>query len=400
MFRLCTVTCVVLFGASTSTPVAVSDESCPKSRRGKPCLCLHGQFVCEPTIDLVANTVPQLSVLRGMLQYVLEIEWTVIQPYLTALYSIHNGASRNATAVLREVATEEMFHLASAANVLNAVGGSPSLDGSHFFPDYPVRMQSLHMSVGLEPFSVDQMIVFREVEEDQFGPNPPKHSVGDWYRMIIDCMDELVRNLGEAAVFVGDADRQVSGSLGPFSLKSIRNHLDAKAALLDIMREGSGSNQPAQQKNPYKEEVEYSHYFRFDEIVKGRFYLQGDRPGVPTGAELDTQWKHAVQTFVPNPKAALYVGYPDIHSKMVNLNVCYSTMMVEMHKAFNGAPTKIGPLIGAMFQTTALAKQLMKTQVPGLPGLVVGPSWEWVDITSTDIQPCSGLMLSDDVVAV
>ena len=56
----------------------------------------------------------------------MELEHATIPPYLTALYSIHPTPTPTPPHILRVVAVEEMLHLTLVANVLNAVGGSPT----------------------------------------------------------------------------------------------------------------------------------------------------------------------------------------------------------------------------------------------------------------------------------
>ena len=71
------------------------------------------------------------------MQIALEIEHATIPPYLTALATLMTGNNSDIHAKLKNVFIQEMFHLALAANILNAVGGKPSLNYSGFIPDYP-----------------------------------------------------------------------------------------------------------------------------------------------------------------------------------------------------------------------------------------------------------------------
>ena len=66
--------------------------------------------------------------LRTRLQWAIEIEHSIIPPYLCALYSIKPGSNREAVEALTSVFIEEMLHMTLAANVLNAIGGAPVLD--------------------------------------------------------------------------------------------------------------------------------------------------------------------------------------------------------------------------------------------------------------------------------
>src|ERR1041385_4990599 len=80
------------------------------------------------------RTVEQL---HRYLDVAMQLEHATIPPYLTALYSIHPGSNPDACHVIRTVAVEEMLHLTLAANILNAVGGTPDLTGPDFVPGYP-----------------------------------------------------------------------------------------------------------------------------------------------------------------------------------------------------------------------------------------------------------------------
>lgn len=70
---------------------------------------------------------PGLNYLRQMLQMAVEVEHSVIPPYLSAMYSIVPiGTDQNwwYADVVKGVVIEEMLHMTIAANVLNAVGGA------------------------------------------------------------------------------------------------------------------------------------------------------------------------------------------------------------------------------------------------------------------------------------
>ncbi|XP_068752704.1 uncharacterized protein [Montipora capricornis] len=91
---------------------------------------------------LVGNPGHYYSVeqLRQDLQTALQLEHATIPPYLTALASIkfsYNLAIQN---VLKEIVIQEMMHMALVANILNAIGGQPSLYSKEFIPRYPSRL--------------------------------------------------------------------------------------------------------------------------------------------------------------------------------------------------------------------------------------------------------------------
>jgi hypothetical protein len=75
--------------------------------------------------------------LHEYLYKAIQLEHATIPPYLTALYSIHPITNSDATHILRVIAVEEMLHMTLAANILNAVGGTPDLNRPKFVPLYP-----------------------------------------------------------------------------------------------------------------------------------------------------------------------------------------------------------------------------------------------------------------------
>ena len=72
-----------------------------------------------------AHTIDTVDDLRRHLQWAIELEHATIPPYMCALYSLDPERNPEAAQVVSTVLTEEMLHLALAANLLNAVGGAP-----------------------------------------------------------------------------------------------------------------------------------------------------------------------------------------------------------------------------------------------------------------------------------
>ena len=58
----------------------------------------------------------------AMLQGAVKLELATLPPYLTAVFSVKPGANAVARTLTQSVATEEMLHLALAANTLIALG--------------------------------------------------------------------------------------------------------------------------------------------------------------------------------------------------------------------------------------------------------------------------------------
>ena len=78
--------------------------------------------------------------LRKHLQWAIELEHSTLPPYLCALYSIEEGHNEEAAEVVHSVFMEEMLHLTLAANILNAIGGSPQIDTPSILPTFPTYL--------------------------------------------------------------------------------------------------------------------------------------------------------------------------------------------------------------------------------------------------------------------
>ncbi len=74
------------------------------------------------------------------LQIALQLEHSTIPPYLTALASVKKSYNLEIQTVMKAIVIQEMMHMALVANILNAVGGKPSLYSKDFIPHYPSRL--------------------------------------------------------------------------------------------------------------------------------------------------------------------------------------------------------------------------------------------------------------------
>src|SRR5262245_51006164 len=96
-------------------------------------------YLARPRLDSVAA-------LRGVLSAAVKLEHATIPPYLTALFTIKQGANVEIARLLGRVVREEMLHMCLIANVLNAIDGAPAINDS--VPTYP---GPLPLNIGSEP---------------------------------------------------------------------------------------------------------------------------------------------------------------------------------------------------------------------------------------------------------
>ena len=109
--------------------------------------------------------------LRKDLQTALELEHSTIPPYLTALASIKYSYNLDIQSILKAIAIQEMMHMALVANILNAVGGQPSLYSANFIPRYPSRLPGgvqPDLVVSIEKLSIAHIRnIFMKIEQPE-----------------------------------------------------------------------------------------------------------------------------------------------------------------------------------------------------------------------------------------
>ena len=109
--------------------------------------------------------------LHTALQTAIELEHATIPVYLYALYSLEPGRNAIVADMLRSVVLEEMTHMGLAANLLNAVGGSPVIARPGFVPAYPGPLPGTvggDLEARLDRLSLDLVEnVFMKIEEPE-----------------------------------------------------------------------------------------------------------------------------------------------------------------------------------------------------------------------------------------
>lgn len=337
--------------------------------------------------------------LREFLEAAVQLELAVIPPYMCALYTIEPNANDISSQIFRSVVTEEMLHLINAANTMNAVGGRPRVTGDDIVPKYPTLLPDGEKSfkVHLDPFSAgaietflkieypsrphapmpEAMIPIRRVEPE---PTPLKvvsfghKTVGEFYDEIIHGIKRLVKELGEKAVFTGDPAKQITREFyyaGGGEPVPVFGEADAVKAIEEIIDQGEGLNFSL-----FDNDGDLGHYFRFDQIQKGRRYQAGDRSEHPTGAPMEVDYAR-VYPMIRDPRMN---DYPEgeLRQTAVAFNVAYSNLLRKIQSAFDGAREDLIPAVGVMFTMKYTALELLKNPLPGTP-FHAGPTFEYVE---------------------
>ncbi|MET9114033.1 ferritin-like protein [Streptomyces longwoodensis] len=373
----------------------------------------------EPAQDCRIQTIEEL---HEYLYKGLQLEHATLPPYLTALYSLHPGKNSDAWHVIRVVAVEEMLHLTLVANVLNAVGGTPDLTRADFVPDYPTRLPCGpdYFDVHLRPFSPEALDTFLKIEkpaqaateDDRFvavdwaalgvtsdGAAPPPEelaaleesgtvlglvpgeptqrflSIGEFYEEIIrgiNHLEDQARKAGKT-IFTGDPARQVTPEYfysGGGDVIEVTGRDSAVAALTLVAEQGEGLYGGI-----YDSQDELAHFYRFEQLEKGRYYQKGDDPGEPSGPELSVDWG-AVHPVKPDVKLADLEQDPEVLAAAREFNQFYATFLTSINLAYNGQPDLLLKAVWEMFRMRDRMNLLIRNPLTGHPGSNAGPTFE------------------------
>ena len=326
----------------------------------------------------------------------LQLEHATLPPYLTALYSIRADTNAEASQIIRTVAVEEMLHLTLVANVLNAIGGTVDLTRPGFVPRYPAYLPDgeTDFSVGLQRFSPEAVETFLRIErpadlaaDDIRTVSRERHphgieagrvsgdgeehffSIGEFYKAIETGLKFLHAQMGDR-LFCGDPARQVgpeyyySGGGGLIEVHDIDTALQA----LDLIAEqGEGIDD-----HIFDEDGEIAHYYRFHQLVAGKYYQEGDAPHHPTGAPVPVDWS-AVYPVRANAQLADYAS-PGVRDQAAAFNADYARFLQMLTRAFGGEPAMFVEAVGEMFHVKDAFGKLMRT--PLGDGETAAPTFE------------------------
>jgi Ferritin-like len=347
------------------------------------------------------NAIQSLDTLHDYLYAAIQLEHATIPTYLIALYSIHPGTNLDAVQVLRVIAVEEMLHMTLAANLLNATGGKVDLTQAGFVPSFPTYLPNgeTDFQVNRERFSRRAVETFLQIERPARPKDPgqgsvkraknrvnllPKarsedgedlhfYSIGDFYHAIQLGIEHLCNARGEAKVFSGDRARQVTSEYyysGGGEINPVYDLASAKTAIRMISEQGEG----------YEGEIldferEISHYYRLDQLVKGRHYLPGDLRDQPTGDPVEVNWD-AAYPVKTNVTLADLPKDSEVYRTAKEFNQIYKDFLASLTAAFSGQRELLLPAVGGMFKIKEKALQLIRNPIPGGGGLYAAPTFE------------------------
>lgn len=345
--------------------------------------------------------IADLEGLHRHLHAAMQLEHATIPPYLTALYSIRSGTNHAAQQIIRAVAVEEMLHLTLVANVLNAVGGRPDMTAADFVPRYPAMLPDgeTDFAVDCERFSRSAIETFLKIERParieegspkmvtrsphenallaaHVGGSEEEHfySIGEFYRAIGQGLERLNDEMGHDRLFTGDPARQIGPEYyysGGGDLMVVTDLPSALAALELIAEQGEGITG-----HVYEEDDEIPHYYRFQQLVLGRYYETGDRIGEPSGDPVDVDWDavHPVRT---NLRRGDLPEGSAVREAVARFDASYAAFLAFLTRAMNGEPELFIEAVGNMFRIKEQFAQLVRMPVGG--GDTAAPSFDMTE---------------------
>lgn len=341
----------------------------------------------DPKFVQLVQSAASLEDLHYLFQKAIELEHSTIPPYLTAMYSLKPGTNPEPKGIIHSIVVEEMLHMSISANILNALGGKPAINTPEFVPSYPGPLPmgiGGNLIVGIEKFSKDLVKnVFMEIEEPE---NPIEFktmlaaedvtykTIGEFYAALQKKINELADDK-----LPGDPARQVTSAFFASDLLyPILTKEDAISAINIIVEQGEGTTT-----SPLDPEGELAHYYRFEEIYKGKRLVKD--PSAPNGYSFSgapIQFDPlSVSPIFPNTKTDMLPEGTEARHRMNEFNSSYFSLLDGLHKAFNGEPENLDNCIGLMYDIKLYAEKLCAMPFPGKDGYTIAPSFEFISPT-------------------
>ncbi|HAT50896.1 MAG: ferritin-like protein [Nitrospirae bacterium] len=359
-----------------------------------------------------SHDIATLESLEEHLFSAMVLEHATLPAYLTALYSIKPGTNQDASNILRVVAVEEMLHMTIAANLLNAIGGTVNLTQTGFVPSYPTYLPDsiddfqIHIEAftpsALETFlkierpvylgTVQQRVVKRRIPNHVWCLSPNKDgttqytTIGEFYNAI---KESFIRLEAEAqakgsTIFTGDPAFQITSEYyysGGGKLFPVTN-LDSAVQAIDlVIEQGEGYVDEDKPTGVFDQYGEIAHFYRFEQLRLGRYYVRGDKPGFPTGPAIEIDWD-AVYLTVVDPKLADYPEGSELYQAALNFNIAYAQFLALLTEAYNGKrELMMRAAVPAMFDFRNLMNRLIRNPAPQQHGRHAAATFE-IDATN------------------
>ena len=340
---------------------------------------------------------------RSQLIYLLteaaELEHEVLCCYLFASFSMKKNASEALSAeqvesvgrwnaTIREIAVQEMVHLASACNLLTAVGGAPQLRKPNL-PASP-RAYPAAFKLRLVPFGREALEQFVFLERPQgldgseqqapsyrdsplslgklsdiFSSERKYGTLGELYRGIEDGLKYLTQKFGEERLFIGPATAQTADSFfGLPGLIPVRDLASALEAVRVIIEQGEGASA----------EVEDSHYKRFLRMREEYGAILATDASFEPGRPVLLNPYAIVPTDLSDSSELNLIDDPQSVDICNLFDGCYELMIQMLGRLFVHAEESEADLSNLADTAVGLMFEAVEALGEGLTELVAGPS--------------------------
>ena len=337
---------------------------------------------------VTAPVTRDIAWLRQALQSAIALEHSTLPLYTAAMLSleVQNYPTYN---TIRSVLMEEMVHMATAANMLAAIGGTPDI--KRLDPRYP--RQGLpggvepDLELGLVQLSRPQLRNFMRLEAPLFlladeyrAESYP--TIGGLYVAIKEAITDNAAAVRRAFA-VGGLANQVGDNIG-FNTFIPAPGVDPVALLHagvdEIIEQGEGSRRGTIHAGPAYQNEE-SHYGKFAELWYGAHY-EPPQPPVPLSTETEARyfrgdpipWPEVINTLaVPSDGYARILALdpdgPAVQTSLESFDAVYSGMLLSLHNMWNGPLETLWPTFGeavkSMMELRVLSCfTMMRAEIP------------------------------------
>ena len=304
------------------------------------------------------------------LQSAIELEHATIPPYLTALFSIAPNTNQMVAQIIRSVVQQDMLHMTIAANVLNAIGGAPTMNQPGFIPTFPGPLPMSvdgGLIVGLAPLTLNLIeTVFMRIELPETPQNFPVraqlvadqgfNTIGAFYDAII----AQIRVLGDG-IFTGNPALQVVDNVWfpADQLFPVTNADTAIQGLTVIKTQGEGTST-----DPLDSRVQPAHYYRFEEIVKG--YRLVKDPSVEQGYSFSGPPvpfdPTTVINLVSNSTISDYEPGSLAFAGVQQADYIYTSLLNALQQTFSGNPGNLSTTLALMYELKLVVQEAVVNQ--------------------------------------
>jgi hypothetical protein len=340
--------------------------------------------------------VRDLAWIKQALQTAIELECSTLPLYLSAMFSLQ-VQNYNSYNQLRSVVMEEMVHMAIAANLLAAIGGTPQIKGInvHFPTQGLPGGAEPDLYVGLAKLSKNQLRNFMRIETPEFllrGMN--RHETYPTISVFYNGIRQAILDNADAvraAVKAGGSSNQVYDDIGLVQIANVEGDDPVKAMLAGIdetLEQGEGASAKTLI-TPGEFELEQSHYARFAELFYGASYEE-PKPPIDLSAETEplffkgqaVGWPVVINTLaVPSDGYAKIIALdPNVAAVTKDLTAidsAYSAVLTALDLAWNGPAAASWKTVGlsvrgvggnppGMIDFRVLAREnITRHQIPG-----------------------------------